>query len=97
MNIESTPDFLKAMAKLDSAERVLVLKRIRGLGQEESFLGKRLGGQLRFCFSIRTGFNHRLRVIVLDRDKQRLLVTVGPREDLAVYTQAIRIISELER
>ena len=60
-------------------------------------LGKRLSGVLHNCYSIRTGLNHRLRLVYEIRPNEATILVAGPRERGLVYIQAIEVLRELER
>ncbi len=95
MKTRHTSFFTAAIWKLDSSERQLVLKTVRKLELSNEWLGKRLHGELHEARSLRTGHKHRLRLVYLEKTGVGLLLTVGARKDLAVYSEAANVLREL--
>jgi hypothetical protein len=82
------------LQRVDTRHIGIVLDRLKS---SDTPVGKRLSGNLHLCFSVRAGLNQRLRLVYLVRGKEARILTVGPREDEAVYIQAQQILKELER
>ena len=82
------------LQRVDTTHIGKVLDRLKS---SDVPVGKRLSGNLHLCFSVRVGLNQRLRLVYLVRVREALVLTVGPREDEAVYVQAQQILKELER
>jgi hypothetical protein len=95
MKTRHTSFFTAAIWKLDSSERQLVLKTVRKLELSNEWLGKRLHGELHEARSLRTGHKHRLRLVYLEKTGVGLLLTVGARKDLEVYSEAANVLREL--
>jgi mRNA-degrading endonuclease RelE of RelBE toxin-antitoxin system len=95
MRTRHTSFFTAAAWKLDRSERHLVLKTVRKLELSNEWLGKRLHGELHEARSLRTGHNHRLRLIYLEKAGVGILLTVGARKDFAVYSDAANVLREL--
>jgi mRNA-degrading endonuclease RelE of RelBE toxin-antitoxin system len=95
MRTRHTSFFTAAVWKLDGSERYLVLKTVRKLELSNEWLGKRLRGELHEARSLRTGHNHRLRLVYLEKTGVGILLTVGARKDLVVYSEAANVLREL--
>lgn len=97
MRTKHTSFFTAAVWRLDGSERHLVLKTVRKLERSDEWLGKRLHGELHEARSLRTGHNNRLRIVYLEKTGVGLLLTVGARKDLSVYSEAANVLRELGR
>ena len=95
MKIEPTEFFIEAVQKLDSSERRVVLKSVRKLELSVDWLGKRLHGALHHLRSLRTGHNNRLRIVYVENEGTGIMLIVGERKDLRVYSRAGDILREL--
>jgi mRNA-degrading endonuclease RelE of RelBE toxin-antitoxin system len=95
MRISHTKYFTESVWRLDGSERHLVLNSVRKLELSNQWLGKRLRGGLHEARSLRTGHNNRLRIVYLVREGTGLLLIVGERKDLRVYSRAAHILREL--
>ena len=95
MKIEPTEFFIVAFQKLDYSEKRVVAKTIRKLELSVEWLGKRMRGDLHNARSLRTGHNSRLRIVYLEREGTGLLLIVGERKDLRVFSRATQILREL--
>ena len=96
MKTSNTDFFSQDLYRLDASERTLVLKSVRRLELSTAWLGKSLAGNLSGLRSIKTGHNHRLRILYLVADDFGMLLSVGPRQNLKVYIQAARRLAELD-
>jgi mRNA-degrading endonuclease RelE of RelBE toxin-antitoxin system len=95
MKIEPTEFFIETFRKLDSSERGMVIKTVRKLELSMDWLGKRMHGDLHNARSLRTGHNNRLRIVYLVREGTGLLLIVGERKALGVYSKAAHILRDL--
>ena len=95
MRISRTRYFTESVRRLDGSERHLVLKAVRKLELSNQWLGKRMHGDLHIARSLRTGHKNRLRIVYLEREGTGLLLVVGERKDLRVYSRAAQILKEL--
>ena len=95
MKIETTEFFIETFQNLDSSERRVVLKSVRKLELSTDWIGKRMQGQLHNARSLRTGHGSRLRIVYVEKKGTGILLIVGERKDLRVYSRAANILREL--
>lgn len=96
MNIEETDYFKQTYLELGPADRAAVLGMLLKLESREEGFGKRLRSPLENCRSVRTGVVGQLRIVYRLLHSSAVLLVVGPRENLAVYTKATQVLDELD-
>lgn len=97
MNIWFSPTFQRQLLLLEKVDARNIGSLLNRLELSDQPLGKRLGGDLHGCYSIRVGLRQRLRLVYELVDTDASVLVVGPREHGMVYIQALEVLKELER
>lgn len=95
MKVTKSSYFKKSRLDLASEDFVSVFSILNKLELSPVPIGKKLRPPLENCRSLRTGHRGQLRIVYLLRPDNALLLIVGARENLEVYSRAAVILREL--
>lgn len=95
MKVTKSRQFRASYAAIADRDRVSVLSMLAKLEKAPMPIGKTLRVPLENCRSLRTGHRGQLRVVYLLDSDHVLLLVVGNRADLEVYSQAADVLMEL--
>jgi mRNA-degrading endonuclease RelE of RelBE toxin-antitoxin system len=95
MRVQETRQFKNSYSVIATRDRVSVLSMIAKLEKAPTPIGKTLRLPLEKCRSLRTGHRGQLRVVYLLESDHVLLLVVGNRTNLEVYSDAANVLREL--
>lgn len=95
MKVTKSTQFRKSRRELASKDLVSVFSILNKLEQAPMPIGKTLRPPLENCRSLRTGHRGQLRIVYMLESDHALLLIVGARENLEVYSRAADILREL--
>lgn len=95
MKITKSSHFKNSHSEIASRDLVSVFSILNKLEQSPVPIGKTLRPPLENCRSLRTSHLGQLRIVYLLESEHALLLVVGPRQNLEVYSRAADILKEL--